>query len=227
MEEHRLIYQARQSVYALLQRLYQDAPDTALLEWLAIERPFADFPVMLENDTVDALQQVDTDLQTTSVETLKRDFLRLYVGPGPMRAPPWESVYRNQEHLLFDKHTLQVRETYARHGMEFVNKNELPEDSIAIELEFMNLLTQRLLKTIEMEDSKAEQTLLEEQQRFLRQHMLVWVPRFVDLSQKHAETVFYRALAGVLIGFLRWEKETVALLLNRVSEIGETCGTPA
>jgi putative dimethyl sulfoxide reductase chaperone len=227
MNERILIYQARQAVYILLQRLYQDSPDPTLLNWLVTDRPFAEFPIALDDSVTATLQQVERASQTTTVEALRHDFRQLYVGPGPMRVPPWESVYRNEDRLLFDKHTLQVRETYARHGLEFVNKNQAPEDSIAIELEFMRILTERLLQAVDAGNRQTEWVLLEEQVAFLQKHLLVWMPQFVSLSQKHAETEFYAGLAGVLGSFLAWEKDTLEQLLSSMEEDSEPSPTPS
>lgn len=218
MDDRLLVCQARYNVYALLQRLYQSPPDRDLLDWLIAERPFREFPFELEGAAA-ALDQLDRGAREQSLDDLRRDFNRLFIGPGAMLAPPWESVYRNEDHLLFDQHTLQVREFYARHGMEFVKLNQVPEDSIAIELEFMKVLTERLLRALETADSTAERLLLQEQQQFLQQHLLVWSPKFITLTQKGAETAFYHGLAGVLGGFLSWEDQTLKLLLEHVEDI--------
>lgn len=218
MNERMVLHQARQAVYSLLRRLYAAAPDSDLLGWLAEERPFASFPVLLGNETEPDLQAVDDACQRADVHSLAEDFFLLYVGPGDMRAPRWESVYRSEERDLFDIHTLQVREAYARHGMEFVEKNKTPEDSIAIELEFMQLLCDRQLIALEKQDLRAERLLAEDQLKFIEQHLLAWVPEFVALSQQHALTPFYRGLAGVLLGFLQWERETLRELLALLPE---------
>ncbi|MBZ0300489.1 MAG: molecular chaperone TorD family protein [Anaerolineae bacterium] len=214
MDDRSILYEARLNVYALLQRLYQAAPDAELLGWLAAEHPFLNFPIELDEEANAALLEVDRDCVVVSADRLVKDFRQLYIGPGAMRVPPWESVYRNEEHLLFDRHTLQVREAYARHGMEFTQIYRAPEDSLAIELEFMKVLTERLLRAVELSDPEAESILLEEQREFVNRHLLIWVPQFVALTQKQAETKFYRGLAGVLNGFLTWEGQTLALMLE-------------
>lgn len=214
MNERELIYQSREAVYALLRRLFDDAPDQELFAWLLAERPFSEFPFVFENGANAFLEQVDQASQQATLEELRADFKRLFWGPGRMEAPPWESVYRNDERRLFDSHTLQVRETYARHGMEFVRKNKAPEDHIAIELEFMRILTERLLKALELGDEAAERLLLQEQRDFLKLHMRVWVPLFVKLTQENANTEFYGALAGVLDAFLAWDAAALEELLE-------------
>jgi TorA maturation chaperone TorD len=213
MNERELIYQSRQAVYALLRRLFDTAPDPELHAWLVAERPFAEFPIVFPEDASHFLEQVDQASQQFTPEDLRQDFLLLFWGPGRMEAPPWESVYRNDERRLFDSHTLQVRETYARHGMEFVEKNKMPEDHIAIELEFMRILTERLLKALELGDETAERILLQEQLDFLNGHLRIWVPPFVGLVQQHARTAFYGGLAGVLTAFLDWDAQALEQLL--------------
>lgn len=220
MNERLLIYQARLSVYALLQRLYQDPPRAELLEWLMAERPFANFPIQLDDEVQTDLKGMDSALTMNTLEDLRLDFMQLFIGPGPMLAPPWESVYRNEEHLIFDRHTLEVREFYARHGMEFIRINQAPEDSIAIELEFMKVLTERVLQALQMDDPEAERILLEEQQAFVRKHLLIWTPDFITMTQTRAATAFYAGLAGVLRGFLNWERQTLALLLDSLTVQG-------
>ncbi len=214
MNERELIYQSREAVYALLRRLFDDAPDQELHAWLVAERPFAEFPFVFDNDGTAFLEQVDQAAQQATYEALRVDFKRLFWGPGRMEAPPWESVYRNEERRLFDSHTLQVRETYARHGMEFVQKNKAPEDHIAIELEFMRILTERLLKALDLGDEAAERVLLQEQLDFLRKHLCVWVPTFARLTQENAQTEFYHGLAGVLNVFLAWDAAALEQLLE-------------
>lgn len=213
MNERELVYQARQAVYSLLQRLFFDRPDEALYQWLSEEQPFAQFPIMLSEESSAYLKAADAALPQTTLDELRQDYTELYIGPGRMSVPIWESVYRNEERRLFDQHTLQVRETYARHGMEFTLKNKKPEDHVAIELEFMRVLTERLLKTLDMDDENAEYILLQEQEQFLTGHMLPWFPKFVALTQEHAQTEFYRSLAGVLDGFLAWEQHILAQLI--------------
>lgn len=214
MDERLLIYQARLSVYALVQRLYQDSPGENLLAWLNAERPFANFPIQLDSEVQSDLERMDRALTEVTPEELRLDFKRLFIGPGPMLAPPWESVYRNEDHLIFDRHTLEVREFYARHGMQFVRLNQAPEDSIAIELEFMKVLTERVIEARQTGDPEAERILLEEQLAFLNKHLLIWTPDFITMTRTRAATAFYAGLASVLRGFLSWDGQTLALLLD-------------
>lgn len=231
MNERQLVYQARQAVYGLLQRLYKDAPDPKLYQWLLANHPFSEFPIVFQDAPNHLLEQLEQALLEATFEELRQDYIQLYVGPGRMEVPPWESVYRNDERRLFDQHTLQVRETYARHGMEFVKKNKTPEDHISIELEFMRIVTERLLKAIDLQDEKAERILIQEQLEFLNGHMLVWMPFFIDLTRKSAKTVFFSRLSELLGKFLNWDVETLnqMLILLPISDavVAEHTNEPA
>lgn len=217
MHERQLIYQARQAAYSLFQRLYQAAPDDALLHWLQTEQPFAEFPIPLDEAGA-ALEQLQAACTETTASALRDDFRQLYIGPGAMQAPPWESVYRNEDHLLFDKHTLEVREFYARHGMEFIHKNEAPEDAMTIELEFMRILTERQLIALENNDPRAERLLVSEQLTFLQRHLLIWAPRFAKLSRHKAQTAFYIHLVDTLEAFLKWDAAALEEILGLLPE---------
>lgn len=216
MNEREVIYQARQAVYALFRRLYTQALDADLLDWLRSERPFAQFPLALNGPSKGALKRLDQDSRKLPLQVLCDDFRQLYIGPGRMAVPPWESVFRNEERHLFDEHTLQVRATYARHGMTFVNKNKTPEDHVAIELEFMQVVTERLLKALDNDDLQAEGILLQEQAEFLQDHLLKWVPDFAKCTQQFAQTAFYTELAVLLEAFLTWDLALLGQLMEMV-----------
>jgi TorA maturation chaperone TorD len=108
--------------------------------------------------------------------------------------------------------------------MEFVRINQMPEDAISIELEFMRTLTERLLQAIESGDEAAERILLDEQAAFLSKHLLIWTPTFIALSQQRAATPFYSALAEALQGFLAWDEQTLRLL--RTSDVDAPAEAP-
>ena len=127
-------------------------------------------------------------------EALRQDFIALFEGPGAMGAPPWESVYRTEEQVLFGPTTFQVRQAYQRWGLGLANPGREPEDHIALELEFLLFLNDRMA---------AESAAAADRDRFLREHLLVWVPPFASLVKDGAVTQFYQGVAKLLLGYLR------------------------
>lgn len=118
-------------------------------------------------------------LKTPDDESLKSDYMKLFVGPYKLLAPPWESVYRSAFHLVCQEPFLEVRKLYREAGL-VLNKDFL-DDHIGIELEFMSYLTKNNMNELK--------------ERFVNEHLIKWVPDFCDDCLKHAQTSFYKELA--------------------------------
>ncbi|NCD16409.1 MAG: dehydrogenase [Actinobacteria bacterium] len=133
---------------------------------------------------------------------VERDFARLFVGPAKLTAPPWESVHRSRERLLFEAETFQVREWYARYGLEAPRLNREPDDHIALELEFLATLAERALTALEEDREEDAQELVAAHQAFLAEHVLPWAPGLMDQIRDNAETFFLRGVAELGSGAL-------------------------
>lgn len=106
-------------------------------------------------------------------EKAEFDFNKLFVGPAALLAPPYASVYLDPEPLLMGKSTLVVRKVYQLLGLESPDRNSLPDDHIALELDAcVVMLTVR---------SRLRQEELEALCRyFIVEHMARWTPRFTE-----------------------------------------------
>ncbi|MBK8031836.1 MAG: molecular chaperone TorD family protein [Chloroflexi bacterium] len=95
---------------------------------------FADWPLESTNDALktglETLQAFFRGWQAEDFDAVRRDFARLFIGPGHLPTPPWESVYRNEERLIFDKQTLQVRLLFRQFGMVVPTVRHEPEESL-------------------------------------------------------------------------------------------------
>lgn len=111
------------------------------------------------------------------------EYHRLFVGPGRLVAPPYESVYLSAEHVLMQDPTLEVQAFYRAHGRAGTPLLTEPEDHLAIELEFYAWL-----------QSTNE---LAAQEQFLSQHLTQWVPEFCRRVREGSTSPFYRSLAAV------------------------------
>lgn len=131
---------------------------------------------------------------------VRRDFAALFVGPGRLKAPPYESVHRSQERLLFEAETFQVRQWYARFGLAAPSLGRQPDDHIGLEIEFLATLAERALTALEESDPDAARELVAAHQAFFSEHLLAWAPAVVTLIQEHAETAFYRGVAELAAG---------------------------
>jgi TorA maturation chaperone TorD len=138
-------------------------------------------------------QSVDDSMSTVPV--MREDYLTLFIGTGNPLAPPFESVYRSKDHLMFDKQTTEVREFYEQYGWESKFKGKVPDDHLGIELLFLTLMIEKYL---EFDDIVCAKEMKNEIRRFMNEHILSWVPRWNEHVQEHSKTLGYKGI-GTLI----------------------------
>lgn len=140
---------------------------------------------------------------------VRRDYQRLYTGPGHLLAPPYESVHLGAAGLVFDTETLAVRDFYRRFGLQAPRLNRDPDDHIALELELLATLATRALDSLEAHQTAVGPgTELPEQVTryvdgiadFLETHALAWHRRLGELTTEHAQTAFVQGIGALLVG---------------------------
>lgn len=136
-------------------------------------------------------------------DELRSDYTRLFIGPGKVLAPPWESVYHSEERLVFQEQTLKVRAWYRRFGLEAEKIHNEPDDHIGLELFFLAHLASLGLEAIEKQDEEALNRTLQAQRQFLREHPLKWARLWCELVDEYARTDFYHGLALLTWGALQ------------------------
>ena len=110
-------------------------------------------------------------------EDLNVEYTRLFEGPGHVPAPPYASFYLNGG-LLMGPETVAVRRAYLEWNVAPVQMGRVPDDHIALELAFMSHLCKEARAALISGDDTRSQSLLDAQRRFLRDHLLTWLPRF-------------------------------------------------
>lgn len=225
IEELQTLNAARLFVYDILRRFYIAEPSKEYLKVIVENNLFSDFPFAEDSEGIrEALDEINTYFQlhdplTSSIdfENLHWDYTRMFIGPFEVLTPPWESFYVEKNSLLFQKTTLQIREFYSKHGLTTVKENIEPDDHIGMELDFVYQLINRTIVQLEKMDSTTLITtkwLLEEQSKFLNDHLLTFVPKLSAKIIDHAETSFYRGLAKLLIHFIQLDSKLLKELLK-------------
>jgi TorA maturation chaperone TorD len=130
-----------------------------------------------------------------NIKIMRKDFLDLFAGTGNPLAPPYESVYRSKDHLLFDKQTAEVREFYNLYGWESKFKGNIPDDHLGIEMLFLTLMIEKYL---EFEDKTCEDEMKIEIRRFIDQHLLSWIPQWNVNIQEHSQTLGYKGIGNLV-----------------------------
>ncbi len=143
------------------------------------------------------------------LEEVQCEYTRLFRSAFPkVPLPPYESVYTDEEGLLWGKSTLEVLKCYREAGLEFLrtnDKNTIP-DHIAVELEFMAYLASNELEAVSEDEKRFYR---EKQKSFLRDHLLKWAPGFFEQVEKETKLDFYRIFARFGRVFLSAEIETL------------------
>ncbi len=192
---------------AFLSRLTYEEPSAELLGDLTAEGlPDAWSVRPQDPGIVDGLALLHEALSTwgpTEVAGLRRDYRRLFVGPGKVLAPPWESVYLSADHLVFDKQTSAVRGLYAQFGLRAPNLRREPDDHLGLELAFMVHLGTSAIAALERADEGALSSLLGAQRAFLGEHLVRWAPACFARIEEHADTAYFRGVARLGEGTLR------------------------
>jgi putative dimethyl sulfoxide reductase chaperone len=165
--------------------------------------------LLCSNDESTPREHNSQDLATAQ---LSKEYLRLFVGPGRVQCPPYESVHRQdrpilERGLVMGPSTADVRHRYAEAGLVLPkNFTDLP-DHIAVEMEFMHFLCSEELKSIEqgnLQESARRKTM---EQEFLKEHLEHWVEGFADCVLKSTNSSFYKSAAGLLKSFVKNESE--------------------
>lgn len=139
------------------------------------------------------------------------EYHRLFVGPGNVAVPPYESVYREGGRII-GQTTLDVQKRYGQAGFVLDPAlNDLP-DHAAAELAFMAVLAEEEAKAWEAGDDRAALVWLQREAAFLGDHLGRWLPAFCDRLLRSTEDPFYRALAASLPQFVALDLEHVRLL---------------
>jgi putative dimethyl sulfoxide reductase chaperone len=166
----------------------RDIHDKNLLPTLAATIP--------ERHLADALLTMHRELGTpSSIQRLRTDHAMLFLGAGKPKAPPWESVYRSDERLVWQAPAFAVLDQYAGAGLGYEGMTEVPPDHVGRELLFLATLA---VDAIEAENDERRDELLATRGAFLDEHVLRWVPAFAHDVAAHASSDFFRALAEAL-----------------------------
>lgn len=207
----------RRSSYAFFSRIFREEVSSKLLSELAESNAF-NGPA--SGTGLEVFGQFISKLKGSDLERVAADLAAEYAGlflnAGAHSVFPYESVYTSPERLLMQKARDDVLREYIQQGLDRSVNHKEPEDHLAIELEFMSFLCEKTVKALQADDREQGIACLSKQEEFLRQHLLVWCPRFCDDMITAAESDFYRGLALLTRNFLQSELETIPTLIEQI-----------
>lgn len=149
-------------------------------------------------------------------QELACDFAKVFLGAGVYdgeSAPPYESVYTSDEHLLMQEARDEVCRLYREEGVEPIadqDEGYLPEDHLAFELEFVAYCCDRTIAAADAQDDEEVGRLIQLQGTFVSEHLKNWVPAFCADVRRLARTRFYQGVASSLAAFIEEDGNLLA-----------------
>jgi len=215
------LLQVRRYMYDLLRNAFLKEPTKSFLlnvkeDINTSELPFVNEHVSIERG-VNLIKHYlsHNDIQSERVQSdLHWEFTRLFIGPYELPAPPWESVFCNEDRLLFQEVTLEVRKAYLKYSLLPVEFGQEADDHLGLELDFMFRLTDLAIAEVTQEEPKDLYEILMDQKLFLEKHLLKWVPSLSEAIINNAKTEFYQGMANLLVGFLELDLRALQELLD-------------
>lgn len=216
------IFHSRRFAYDILRRFFVEEPSKEYLKQF-VQKNMSDlFPFKEDSEGIrEGIQDINGYLATHDVVNIERhyeelhwDYTRMFVGPFELPTPPWESSYVRKDRLLFQGTTMNVRSYYDKYGIIVSDYNIEADDHIGLEIDFIFHLNELCVKMAEQNESRGLRQVLHDQQRFINEHLLKFVPEFSQLVQKESNTLFFAGLAKVLHHYLLIDSEVLQELMN-------------
>ena len=204
-----LIETAREDLCRFLSACYYE-PSADFIEACLFESMKAACEV-LDPELFACAERLAKSFVADELKTLLVDHTRLFVGPSRPLAIPYGSFWLTGDASLMQEATHALQEIYQEGGFDVDEDfGDLP-DHVAVELEFLYVLTFTRNRALRAGHSNELAGINEIRQRFLHEHLGKWVVPFSNAVQENAETSFYRELAELTTRFVLGEaRKTVS-----------------
>ena len=154
-----------------------------------------------------------------SMEILETEYVRLFgVGVAGTPATPTESFYRvpKRDGGVGD-FVAQIQIEYRRLGLTWAGSSE-PPDHISTELDVMSYLCGIEADAWDQGSASEAFAAMSSQKGFLDQHLVIWVPLFVEKGRAAHPVPFYQAVLEFLHSFVVHERNITAALAARMEQ---------
>ncbi len=197
----------RAAVYRLLAQLFRKEITPPMARALDESR-------LIELLELGGYEAVEGSLRDEArLTSLKREFCRVFLGPGPHVAP-YGSVHHPDDPKmgrLWGDTTKQIHRFATDHGLELkgAGYDGIP-DHIGHELEMLALLMESEAEARANGDEVRAERLLNSQRYLVESHLGRWVPGFCDRVRSKAIGGFYRGMASLTRDLLEDDRERLA-----------------
>ena len=125
------------------------------------------------------------------LDSMKDEYVRMFVGPAQLVAYPWETVYVTHRLAACQESTILVREAYRLQGLEPRKLLRVPDDHVSIMCAFLAELARRSRAAFSRGDSASFAEALRVQQAFVAKHVLNWAYEYAAAARRSKTAAFY------------------------------------
>ena len=210
-----LVLANRSFLYSLLARGFASEADRGFLELLGQAHTRDQLELVDHELTPEILCVYESVLEFVgddaegALPRICREYVDMFVGPGTLRARPWETVHLGESQALFQPELLPIRESYRDAGFLPARYPHVQDDFIGLELDFMAKLAQAAFDACRAECDKEATSLshsslshwvgvderLAQSRRFLEEHLLRWIDSLADAIAREYGDGFYARFA--------------------------------
>ena len=224
-KEHSKIAEARGKIYGFLGFIYLQKPTSDFFKNVIFNEEFYSSVSKLnieDAEIKDGLKILENFLLGSKKKSLEEltdvlaaEYARLFRGikRDYSPPPPYESVYRGEGFVMGELAT-QVAKKYAEVGVKLADEygNE-PPDYIGLELHFMNFLCNKEANSWKSGKDDEVLKFLKLEEKFLREHLITWVPNFCDVVIDQDKSGFYKSIAKITKAFILHDIKYISTLL--------------
>jgi TorA maturation chaperone TorD len=224
------VAQARRSVYEMLSAYYLELPDPRMVNNIFdpdFDRRLSTLASVFETgemkEGLGLISKFISSCKNQSQEEILRriaiDRTRLFRGISEKYSPPppYESFYREQR--LCGETRAEVCRFYSKVGVTLPEERTESPDYLGIEIDFMRLLCESEEEAWLNKQPEKALEFLRASVDFLKDHLLKWVPSFLDKMYEMADLDFYRGLAKLTSGFLKYDGHLIGEKLKEMRHI--------
>lgn len=185
--------------FTVLARFHQQTPDDEALA--GFRELLAEWPLTGTSAADDGLRLMrESAAAGEDAEAIRQDHMWLYGTLAHAKVAPYESVHRGEDRLVFDDHTLRVRDAYRSLSLQAPRLGREPDDHIGLELDFVAQSCLRALEALAQGSANDAERYVRLGADFLRDHLLAWAPEMLGRVVAEADTLFMRGLARLSVG---------------------------
>ena len=151
-------------------------------------------------------------IQQHELSEIELDFSRLFIGPYTVLAPPYGSVYLEDNRRVMGESTIDAIRHYRESGLVIKETFYDIPDHVSVEMEFIYYLIFHEIKAIKEDKPDEAIDYFKKQVMFLNDHFSAWFFKFADSVESNAETDFYKKLAQACKAFIEEEVSEILSL---------------